>query len=123
MNSCNSTLHSEPSRLGDRRNWLVTTMVTAALLAGCATPFDARKDTEYQQRASVADRPVVRPIRSVSSFSESLTCMDRMLREAQLPTTLITSKQFVDFSGKAPVATKELVVTALSQMSRLSHAF
>ena len=105
------------------RNWLAATMAAAALLAGCATPLDARKDTEYQQNASVADRPVVRPVRSVSSFSESLVCMDRMLREAQLPTTLITSKQFIDFSGKVPVATKEMITTSLSQMSRLSNAF
>lgn len=105
------------------RNWLAATMTAAALLAGCATPLDARKDTEYQSHASVADRPVVRPVRSVSSFSESLVCMDRMLREAQLPTTLITSKQFIDFSGKVPVATKEMITTSLSQMSRLSNAF
>src|SRR5690606_4544071 len=68
-------------------------------------------------------RPVVRPVRSVSSFSASLMCMDRMLRAAEVPTTLITSKQFVDFSGKVPAATKEMVVTALSQMSRVSNAF
>ena len=105
------------------RKWLAATLATAALLGGCATPLDARKDAEYQRQASVADRPVVRPVRSVSSFSESLVCMDRMLREAQLPTTLITSKQFIDFSGKVPVATKEMITTSLSQMSRLSNAF
>lgn len=123
MNSRNPTSHSEPRSSRVRHNWLAGAMAAAALLAGCATPFDPRKDTAYQQHASVSDRPVVRPVRSVSSFSESLTCMDQMLRQAQMPTTLITSKQFVDFSGKAPVATKELVVTALSQMSRLSNAF
>jgi hypothetical protein len=105
------------------RKWLTATLATAALLAGCAMPLDARKDAEYQRYASVADRPVVRPVRSVSNFSESLVCMDRMLREAQLPTTLITSKQFIDFSGKVPVATKEMITTSLSQMSRLSNAF
>ncbi len=98
-------------------------MATAALLTGCATPLDARKDAAYQELAPVASRPVVRPVRSVSSFSESLMCMDRMLRAAELPTTLITSKQFIDFSGKVPAATKEMVVTALSQMSRVSNAF
>lgn len=119
--SATSGSENRPAHL--TRNWLVTTMATVALLAGCATPMDARKDTEYQLRASVADRPVVRPVRSVSSFSESLVCMDRMLREAQLPTTLITSKQFIDFSGKVPVATKDMITTSLSQMSRLSNAF
>jgi hypothetical protein len=69
------------------------------------------------------DRPVVRPTRALSSFSESLGCMDRMLREAQIPTTLVTSKQIPDFSGKVPVAAKDMIITSLSQMSRLSHAF
>jgi len=98
-------------------------LLAAALMAGCATPLDARKDAEYQAMAPISSRPVVRPVRSVSSFSASLMCMDRMLRAAEVPTTLITSKQFVDFSGKVPAATKEMVVTALSQMSRVSNAF
>ncbi len=123
MTTRNASPSSERHPPRVKRNVLAATMALAALLAGCATPFDARKDTQYQQHASVADRPVVRPVRSVSSFSESLTCMDRMLREAQLTTTLITSKQFVDFTGKVPVATKEMITTALSQMSRLSNAF
>ncbi len=123
MNSCHATprVDSRPSRVS--RNLLAVTVAITALLAGCATPMDARNDTAYQQNATVANHPVVRPVRSVSSFSESLVCMDRMLREAQLPTTLITSKQFIDFSGKVPVATKEMIATALSQMSRLSNAF
>lgn len=123
MTKRNATSGSEHHPAPAACNWLAATMTAAVLLAGCATPLDARKDTEYQSHASVADRPVVRPVRSVSSFSESLVCMDRMLREAQLPTTLITSKQFIDFSGKVPVATKEMVTTSLSQMSRLSNAF
>ena len=40
-----------------------------------------------------------------------------------MPTTLITSKQIPDVSTRVPVATKEMIVTALSQMSRLSNAF
>lgn len=100
--------------------WIV---LGALVLAGCATPRDARKDAEFQGRAAVSDRPVVRPTRSFSSFSDSLMCMDHMLRDAQLPTTLITSKQLPDYSGRVAVGTKDMVVTALSQMSRLSHAF
>jgi hypothetical protein len=49
--------------------------------------------------------------------------MDHMFRQADLPTTLITSKQIPDVSGKIAVATKDMIVTALSQMSRLSNAF
>lgn len=92
-------------------------------LVGCATPRDPRKDQEFQGMASITDRPVVRPTRSISSFSDSLMCMDHLLRDARLPTTLITSKQIPDYSTRVTVATKDMVITALSQMSRLSNAF
>jgi len=92
-------------------------------LAACSTPSDVRKDAAFQSYGNAASRPTVRPVRSMSSFSDSLQCMDRLLRDAQVPTTLITSKQIPDFSTRAPVAAKEMVVTALLQMSRLSNAF
>ena len=49
--------------------------------------------------------------------------MDRLLRDMRIPTTLITSKNIPDPSGKVTVATKEMIITALSQMSRTSSAF
>ena len=50
-------------------------------------------------------------------------CMDRLLREARASTTLITSKNIPDYSGNVAVATKDMIITALSQMSRMSNAF
>ena len=108
-----------------RCKWLagLLSLAGAVLLSGCAATANPRDDAAYQSYASASDRPTVRPVRSVSSFSDSLMCMDRMFREAQIPTTLITSKQIPDFSTKVPVATKDMIITALSQMSRLSNAF
>jgi len=102
---------------------LLLVLLLAAALSGCAAPRDPRKDQEFQSLASITNRPVVRPARSISSFSDSLMCMDHLLRDAQLPTTLITSKQIPDYSTRVTVATKDMVITALSQMSRLSNAF
>ena len=98
-------------------------IAAAVLLTACATPANVRDDAQFQSYASVADRPIARPVRSVSSFSPSLMCMDRLFREAQLPTTLIASKQIPDYSTRVAVATKDMIITALSQMSRLSNAF
>ncbi len=98
-------------------------VIASTVLMGCATPLNARKDAEFQSHGYAADRPTVRPVRSISSFSESLACMDRLFRVAELPTTLITSKQIPDMSGKVAVGTKEMIITAISQMSRLSNAF
>jgi peptidoglycan hydrolase-like protein with peptidoglycan-binding domain len=93
------------------------------ILTGCSTPMDARRDAQFQSYGHIADRPTVRPVRAMSSFADSLQCMDQLMREAQVPTTLITSKQIPDFSTRAPVATKEMIVTALLQMSRVSNVF
>ena len=103
--------------------WFCMTMLMVLFLSGCATPMNPRKDAAFQSYAYATNRPVIRPTRSLSSFSESLMCMDRMLRESQLPTTLITSKSIPDFSSRVPAAAKDMIITALSQMSRLSHAF
>ncbi|MEG3001758.1 MAG: DUF4384 domain-containing protein [Comamonas sp.] len=81
------------------------------------------KDANYHAQANEINRPVVRPTRSISSFSDSLMCMDHLFRETGMSTVLITSKSIPDYSGKIAVATKEMIVTALSQMSRVSNAF
>lgn len=94
----------------------------AGLLAGCA-PLSPAKDAAYHARAPEINRPAVRPTRSFSSFSDSLMCMDHLFRETGMGTVLITSKSIPDYSGRIAVATKEMVVTALSQMSRVSNAF
>lgn len=115
-----------------RTRWMTHRMAVAGrllaalsvLAAGCTSvPLDARKDQEFHDRTYTASRPVVRPTRALTSFTDSLGCMDRLLRASNLPTTLVTSKQFPDPSGKVPAATKDMIVTALSQMSRLSNAF
>ena len=103
--------------------WICVGVLLVLFLSGCAAPMNPRKDAEFQSYAYTTNRPVIRPTRSLSSFSESLMCMDRMLRESQLPTTLITSKSIPDFSSRVPAAAKDMIITALSQMSRLSHAF
>ncbi|RYF79927.1 MAG: DUF4384 domain-containing protein [Comamonadaceae bacterium] len=111
-------------KAGPRALWSSLALTTLALLAaGCTMPLSPKDDARLQSYASVSDRPAVRPVRSMSSFSDSLACMDRMMRDAEIPTTLITSKQIPDYSGRVPVATKDMVITALSQMSRLSNAF
>ena len=98
-------------------------MVAVVALSGCATPADPRSDAKYHSYASMIDRPSTRPVRSMSSFSDSLMCMDQLFRAAQIPTTLVASKNIPDPSTRVPVATKEMIITALSQMSRLSNAF
>ena len=49
--------------------------------------------------------------------------MDRMLREEQVPATLIAVKSIPDASGLYSTSAKDMLITALSRMSRTSYAF
>ncbi len=95
------------------------------LLAGCGTlgKHGPRKHAEFYDQATVENRPVVWPVRSVSSFNDSLACMDRMLRDHHVNQVTITAKEIPDASGKVYVAATDMLITALSEMSRLSNTF
>lgn len=99
-------------------------LACALVLSACAAPYrpDTR-DTKFASQLTPLNRPLVQPSRSFSSYSVALGCMDRLLRDMRIPTTLVTSKNIPDPSGKVTVATKEMIITALSQMSRTSSAF
>ena len=102
-----SATSSRPARA---RMLLLSAVAGAAFVAGCATPLAPKEDALFQSYASASDRPATRPVRSMSSFSDSLACMDEMMREAEVPTMLITSTFIPDFSGRVPVAAKQMEI-------------
>ena len=99
----------------------VPAVLLAAALAACST--SPREHAPFFQKVPTENRPVTAPVRSISNFSESLVCMDRMLRDYGKGMTLITSKIIPDSSGKVSVSMKDMAITALSQMSRTSESF
>ena len=101
------------------RRGLAATLIMS-LLAGCATTRDHKGFIEESVREA---NPVIAPVRTQTSFSQSIVCMDRMLRDAGIRNVHITSKFFADPSGKAGTAVDQLIGTALSEMSVESHAF
>ena len=107
----------------NKKNKFSLVAITGAIFISGCTPMSPAKDAEYHEQATEINKPAVRPTRSISNFSNSLMCMDHLFRETGVSTVLITSKSIPDYSGKIAVATKEMVVTALSQMSRVSNAF
>ena len=99
---------------------LIATAV-AALASGCSiTPRDYASEFE---KTPILNIPTTAPTRSMSSFSDSLSCMDKMLRDYKVSPVLISSKNIPDATGKISVATKEMMITSLSMMSRTSNTF
>lgn len=91
------------------------------LSSGCSTtPRDQKAVIE---RAYPESTQVVQPVRTVTNFTDALACMDNLMLESGQTPILITSKNINDASGKAGTATKEMITTALSEMSRASGTF
>jgi Domain of unknown function (DUF4384)/Putative peptidoglycan binding domain len=96
--------------------------VVSVALAGCGTT-STRDRTDFLDRATTEANPVMLPVRSMSSFTPALACMDKMLLAAGIRDVPIAVKTFIDGSGKAGVASDQLVTSALSEMSVSSGAF
>jgi peptidoglycan hydrolase-like protein with peptidoglycan-binding domain/curli biogenesis system outer membrane secretion channel CsgG len=92
------------------RPWLVGCL---ALLAGCATP----------EEAPVIAQPKTLPVRNLTSFSESLRCMDNLFAQFGVRDVAITSAGLPDATGEISAGTKDMLISAISRMSVKSNAF
>ncbi len=93
-------------------------------LVGCSlSPTNLKDDEPYIGSTTTHNLPAVEPVRAITSFSDSLSCMDGLLRQSNIGETVVAVKTVKDPSGKAAVAAGEMIVTALSQMSKTSGAF
>lgn len=68
-------------------------------------------------------QPDNRPVRNFTSFSASLRCMDKLLANAHVPKTYISSTGFSDLSKKINVGADEMLVNAVNQTNIKSRAF
>lgn len=93
------------------------------LMSGCAIQPSVSDRVNIIEQGTVEQAPLVTPSKSGSVLREGLACMDRMLAAENTPTTLIAVKSIPDPSGLFSTGTKEMLITALSRMSRTSQAF
>src|SRR5919206_3487976 len=103
-----------PAR-GLRRAGAAVALVPALLAGACAfTPV---------QDITAVQQPKAQPVRNVTSFSESLRCMDELLRNFGVNDIVVTSAGIPDATGEIKTGTKEMLISAISQMSVESNAF
>lgn len=88
----------------------------ALLVAACSI-------TEKPGRAYDVVAPQTQPVRTLTSFSESLTCMDDLFVQAGIKNVVITSAGLPDATGRVRAGTKDMLISAISRMSIKSGAF
>lgn len=92
---------------------LATSLVVLA--SACAT-MDA-------QNAHTVAQPKTTPVRTLTSFTPALQCMDNLFLAFGVKNVVITSAGIPDATGEVRVGTKDMLIHAVSEMSIKSGAF
>ncbi len=85
------------------------------VLAGCQT-------MQMSESAIDAANPDALPTKTVTNFSDAISCMDRMLGKAKIKGIMVTADNIPDATGKIKGGTKEMLITTLSSMAATSEA-
>lgn len=97
-----------------RHGTAATLVLTAGLMTGCVTP--------NPEKATIAAAPKTSAAKTFTSFTPALRCMDEMFLNYGKKDILLTTSGIADSTGKVSVGTKEMLISALNQMSRRSKA-
>ncbi|MBF0354419.1 MAG: DUF4384 domain-containing protein [Alphaproteobacteria bacterium] len=100
--------------------WLFLTACAVAILGSL---FGCGGTLPDPQKASVAVQPTNAPVRNITSFSEALRCMDHLFLTYNKSGFVITSTGIPDSTGKMSVGARDMLITAISRMSKSSDAF
>lgn len=101
------------------------TLTKKALLAGAALAmtFTTACTTTSLPQTYAAARPKAEPARSLTSFSESLSCMDKMFYDYGIRDIRISTNGIPDSTGEIQTGTRDMLIAAVSRMSARSRAF
>ena len=100
------------------------TLLCVQLLAGCAS--QAVKQTEAERATDelrTTATPKALPRRTMTNFSESLSCMDDLFLRYNVSNMLIAAQDLPDQTTAVVAGSKDMLITALSRMSKKSNAF
>lgn len=95
--------------------WRNLAVVSAVVLSGCAV-------TGAPERAYVEAKPKTEPVRNITGFSESLSCMDELFVQYGVNGFVVTSAGIPDATGRVGGGTKDMLISAISKMSVKSKA-
>ncbi|MBP9219294.1 MAG: DUF4384 domain-containing protein [Sterolibacterium sp.] len=98
------------------RTLLLTPLLISSMLSAAYADDDVA-------RAVDANRPKSAPVKTITSFSQALRCMDELFLAFGKKDIIITSAGMPDETGKVNTGTKEMLISTISKMTLKSNAF
>ncbi|HEX4585166.1 MAG TPA: DUF4384 domain-containing protein [Burkholderiaceae bacterium] len=96
------------------------TAVLVAALGGCAAV--SPRPAVIETAKVVGKGPSTKPIGSFTNFSKGLRCMDMKLTDYSVKDLSVMVEDISDPTGKANSGTKDMLISAMSDMTRRSRA-
>jgi hypothetical protein len=95
-------------------------LAVAMALAGCAA-VDVKQET-VTQTSAVVKGPEGTPFRTITGFSAGLRCMDNLMIDYGVRDVSMLVEDIVDSTKKINAGTRDMLITAMSEMTRRSRA-
>ncbi len=89
----------------------------ASLLAACATPSPATLASVRNQQ-----NPADRSQRTITNFTPALRCMDELMFKSGTRDVTLMMEELRDATQKVPVSARDMMTSAISDMTRRSRA-
>ena len=96
---------------------IFTTLTLCGLLGACATQESVHEEVKKRQTG-----PSATPHKSITNFASGLRCMDNMMIEYGVRDISMLVEDLSDQTGKVNAGTKDMLITAVSDMTRRSRA-
>ncbi len=93
-------------------------LTAAASVLLCSACASWEPETAYRTA-----KPATVPVRTITSFTPALQCMDQMFLSFGLRNIVITSAGIPDATSEVKAGTKDMLISAMSRMSVKSRAF
>lgn len=101
-------------------HWLPLLLVAAGATSGCST-LDVKPKAIEQVQAAKAG-PEQAPFRNITGFTPALRCMDNLFIDYGVRDVSMLVEDIFDQTKKVNAGTRDMLITALSDMTRRSRA-
>lgn len=118
--SAKHPIASPPRRPARLRTGACAALLGLAALAGCGQ-LEVKQDV-LDTAESVRKGPERAPFRSITTFAESLRCMDNLLVTYGVRDVSVLAEELADATKKVNAGTRDMLISAVSDMTRRSRA-
>jgi hypothetical protein len=104
------------------RRFSISAFFAAALLGGCISEEAVRHDVDEAVEPLRKGPEKTAVVKNITNFAGSLRCMDNLMATYGVRDLLVISDDIEDKTGKVAAGAKDMLISAVSDMSRSSRA-